>query len=433
MPDNGSGTYSRTNGTNSGSDTWANDRDAGTKITASNHDTHDEDIATALTARLCKNGETTPSANLPMGGFAHTNVAVASARTMYGRASQVQDSALVWGGTSTGAANVYAISLSPAITAYTAGLRVAFLSHQASTSTTTLNINSVGATAMKVLGNDTGSGSIANAQIVEVIYDGTDFEIVGRVSALSSITTDRLLGRDTAGTGGPEQLTVGGGVEFTGSGGIQRSALTGDVTASAGSGTTTIANDVVTAAKTLFNNNTALRIKDSGGTAIDVVQVTNNDNTIINAKTGKILYLAIDESPLLQMDADELKAASDDAMALGSASIKYSSVFTHLLNLGIDAAVTAAGSTTADATVLSTTINMVTTVASGTGVRLPSATAGDIVIIKNKGANTLSIYPPTGGTVDTLGANVAASLVTLTSLIFIYRTATAVERVGMWN
>lgn len=61
--------------------------------------------------------------------------------------------------------------------------------------------------------------------------------------------TDRLLGRDTAGAGDPEELTVGGGVEFTGGPGIQRSALTGDVTAPAGSNATTIANDAVTYAK----------------------------------------------------------------------------------------------------------------------------------------------------------------------------------------
>ncbi|MBK6414019.1 hypothetical protein [Sphingopyxis sp.] len=64
-----------------------------------------------------------------------------------------------------------------------------------------------------------------------------------------SLATDRLLGRDTAGTGAPEALTVSGGIEFTGTGGIQRSALTGDVTASAGSNATTIANDAVSYAK----------------------------------------------------------------------------------------------------------------------------------------------------------------------------------------
>ncbi len=61
--------------------------------------------------------------------------------------------------------------------------------------------------------------------------------------------SDRLLGRDTAGAGDAEELTVSGGLEFTGSGGIQRSALTGEVTASTGSNATTIANDTVTFAK----------------------------------------------------------------------------------------------------------------------------------------------------------------------------------------
>ena len=51
--------------------------------------------------------------------------------------------------------------------------------------------------------------------------------------------TDRLLGRDTAGAGDIEELTVSGGLEFTGTG-IQRSALTGEVTASAGSNTTVL-------------------------------------------------------------------------------------------------------------------------------------------------------------------------------------------------
>lgn len=54
-----------------------------------------------------------------------------------------------------------------------------------------------------------------------------------------AVAASRLWGRDASGnlTG----QTVGGGVEFT-SGGIQRSALTGDVTAPAGSNATTVAN-----------------------------------------------------------------------------------------------------------------------------------------------------------------------------------------------
>jgi hypothetical protein len=66
---------------------------------------------------------------------------------------------------------------------------------------------------------------------------------------MQTIATDRLLGRDTASTGNVETLTVGGGIEFTGSGGIQTSAFTGDVTKAAGGTATTIANGAVTMAK----------------------------------------------------------------------------------------------------------------------------------------------------------------------------------------
>lgn len=65
---------------------------------------------------------------------------------------------------------------------------------------------------------------------------------------LQNITPDRLLGRDSSPAGAPEELTVTGGLEFTGSG-IRRSALTGDVEASAGSGDTTISDNAVTYAK----------------------------------------------------------------------------------------------------------------------------------------------------------------------------------------
>jgi hypothetical protein len=66
---------------------------------------------------------------------------------------------------------------------------------------------------------------------------------------MQQIATDRLLGRDSLLTGDVEQLTVGGGLEFTGSGGIQTSAFTGDVTKAAGGTSTTIANSAVTMAK----------------------------------------------------------------------------------------------------------------------------------------------------------------------------------------
>lgn len=65
---------------------------------------------------------------------------------------------------------------------------------------------------------------------------------------LQDVTPNRLLGRDSAPAGAAQELEVTGGLEFTGSG-IQRSALTGDVTANAGSNDTVITDKAVTYAK----------------------------------------------------------------------------------------------------------------------------------------------------------------------------------------
>lgn len=104
--------------------------------------------------------------------------------------------------------------------------------------------------------------------------------------------TDRLLGRDTAGSGDVEELTVGGGVEFTGSGGIQRSALTGDVTASAGSGSTTIPNDTVTYAKMQNVSATSRIIGRKTAGAGDPEECTLSEilDFIGSAAQGDILY-----------------------------------------------------------------------------------------------------------------------------------------------
>jgi len=73
-----------------------------------------------------------------------------------------------------------------------------------------------------------------------------DNDVVTYAKMQNISATDRLLGRDTASAGDTEELTVGGGLEFTGSGGIQTSAFTGDVTKTAGGTALTIAATSVT-------------------------------------------------------------------------------------------------------------------------------------------------------------------------------------------
>jgi hypothetical protein len=89
-----------------------------------------------------------------------------------------QNGVYLWGGTSTGAANTYAITLSPAPGAYVAGQTFRWLTHEANTGAATLNVNSLGAKSITKNGATALlSGDIPNGAVVEVAYDGTNFEI----------------------------------------------------------------------------------------------------------------------------------------------------------------------------------------------------------------------------------------------------------------
>jgi hypothetical protein len=61
---------------------------------------------------------------------------------------------------------------------------------------------------------------------------------------------------------------------------------------------------------------------------------------------------------------------------------------------------TAAGSSATDALALSAVHNRVTTTAASTGVKLVPAETGAIMTVANDGANSLTVYPQTGATID---------------------------------
>jgi len=88
--------------------------------------------------------------------------------------------------------------------------------------------------------------------------DAVTYAKIQNVSAAS-----RLLGRGSAsGSGDVEEITVGGGIEFNSGTGIQTTALTGDVTKTAGGTSTTIANNAVTTAKIADDQVTYAKIQN---------------------------------------------------------------------------------------------------------------------------------------------------------------------------
>lgn len=81
---------------------------------------------------------------------------------------------------------------------------------------------------------------------------------------------------------------------------------------------------------------------------------------------------------------------------------------------GFVATVTAAGSSSqANSTLITASINNVTSGGANTGVRLPAGQAGDVVYISNSKTETLFVYPPTGGALSGNTADAKVDIVTL--------------------
>jgi hypothetical protein len=168
MSRNGSGTYNLPAGNpvvtgTTISSTWANNT-----LT---------DIATALTGSIASDGQTVPSANLPMGGYGHTGVASATTRTMYATSAQVQDGVFTYL-TSVSGTNTLTATASVLMNAYVAGQVFYFLAPNANTGAVTININSIGAKSIyKEASVDLVNDDIIAGSIVTIIYDGTNFQL----------------------------------------------------------------------------------------------------------------------------------------------------------------------------------------------------------------------------------------------------------------
>ena len=176
-------------------------------------------------------------------GTAAVTTLTAAARTVLDDTTVAAMVDTLGGASSTGTGGLVR-SVSPALTSVPTAPTAAPGTNTTQIATTAFVVAEIAGATTAVNDGDKGDITVSDGGTTWLI----DADVV-TFAKMQNIATDRLIGRDTAASGDPEELTVGGGLEFTGSGGIQRSALTGDVTASAGSGATTIANDAVTDAK----------------------------------------------------------------------------------------------------------------------------------------------------------------------------------------
>lgn len=105
--------------------------------------------------------------------------------------------------TSGGSANAYTLTLSPAQTAYMAGMTVLFKANHANTGASTIDINSLGAKSIKNPdGTALAANSIPSGAIVCLTYDGTNFQIrMELTSATAEIATHAALTATHGATG----------------------------------------------------------------------------------------------------------------------------------------------------------------------------------------------------------------------------------------
>lgn len=162
----------------------------GTVISSTAFNALTADLATGLSTCITKDGQTNPTANLPMAGYKLTGLGNGSANTDSATLGQVQSNTVSLIGSISGT-NTITGSLSPAIAAYAAGQMFWFVAANANTGATTININSLGAKSITKNGTTAlAANDIKSGQTVVIVYDGTQFQLIG--SSLAGITTSAV-------------------------------------------------------------------------------------------------------------------------------------------------------------------------------------------------------------------------------------------------
>jgi len=170
MPRNGSGQYALPGG--------INPVITQTLITSNWANTTMADLAAALTQSIARDGQTLPTANLPMGGFRHTGVGDPVLRDNYATLGFIQDGShfqLI----NIAGNNAISAVLPGGLATYSIGMIVQLIPVATSTGPITLNINGIGAKpVVSSVGNQLGAGDLIFDKAYLLMYNGTSFELI---------------------------------------------------------------------------------------------------------------------------------------------------------------------------------------------------------------------------------------------------------------
>lgn len=176
MPRNGAGGYNLPTG---------NPVVTGTTIASGRENNTNNDLGAEIANSIAKDGQTTPTADLPMGAYRHTGVGSPIAYNQYATAKNIIDDSLNYVSTIGGTGN--AITLAPTLSpnSYVAGQYFSFVATSANSGAVTVNVSAMGVKDVKTdTGNPLKSGDIVVNQLLQLKYNGTYFYLVNKKQEL---------------------------------------------------------------------------------------------------------------------------------------------------------------------------------------------------------------------------------------------------------
>jgi hypothetical protein len=149
----------------------------GTIISSTAFNALTSDLATGLTTALTKDGQTTPTANIPMGTYKITGLGAGTNATDAAQYGQLQAGATTIA-TVTGTDTLTA-TLTPAIAAYATGNLFSFVAANTNTGAVTINLNGLGAKSITKSGTTAlVANDIVSGRLYLIEYDGTRFQLL---------------------------------------------------------------------------------------------------------------------------------------------------------------------------------------------------------------------------------------------------------------
>ena len=279
----------------------------GTVISSTVFNTFASDVATALTASIAKDGQTTPTADLPMGTFKHTGVGNGSARTHYPAIGQIQDGGVTSIGSVSGADSITG-SLTPAITAYSGNMMFVFEPASNNTGAVTIALNGLATKAIVKLDGDAliADDLVAGVPAL-VIYDGsTNFYLMNPQTVVSALNASNLTSGTVPDARFPATLPAASGVNLTAlnatnlaSGTVPDARFPATLPAASGANLTSLAaaqltGDVATARLTANGMVQGLNTIPVMAAAMQSAATNGATTGATETTTNKVLYKTLD-------------------------------------------------------------------------------------------------------------------------------------------